>query len=359
MMALIVVSQFLLYASLSILMGTFLMHCIPTKYRPGFQIAPIWLVLSVIIIPIAAFLPNLQLLSILGPQFGLVDSLWMIVSKYKVGHAWLAIFGFALLLIVIVRAATKKASTWLYVCATFVLMAIMAAIGYASHAGSISGMAGSFLDFIHLLAVSVWLGILVIIGYFSTDTKNWSAFLQWFSPTALAAFTSIAISGVLMMEVIVQKYVTSWASTYGQFLFIKHVLLVPLAIIILANGLLIKLKINQPLFEPRTWVKIELTLLAAILVVTAIFTEQQPPNFTVEAISPFFEIFYQDSVAVGMRAYLQMTGIGLMFFLLTAVFIGLTIVSYLKQVPTIVASALVFAIALCFYMGFMSIVFFK
>lgn len=359
MMALIVGSQFLLYASLSVVMGTMIMQCIPTTYRPGFQIAPKWLVFSVVVIPIAAFLPNLQLLSILMPQFGLLDSLWMIVSKYKVGHAWLATFAFSLLLLVLVRLAIKKASTSLYVSSIFVLMAIIAAIGYASHAGSMAGIAGSFLDFIHLLAVSVWLGILVIVGYFSTDTKNWSAFLQWFSPTALAAFTSVAISGVLMMEVIVPKYVTSWAGTYGQFLFIKHVLLVPLAIIILANGLLIKLKINQPLFEPRTWVKIELTLLAAILVVTAIFTEQQPPNFTVEAISPFFELFYQNSVATGMQAYLQMTGIGIIFFVLTAVFIGLTMVSYLKQLPTIFAAAMIIATALCFYMGFMSIVFFK
>lgn len=359
MMIAIVGSQFFLYASLALLTGAFILRCVPTAYRPSVEVAPQWLLLSVAVIPIAAFLPNMQLLTILVPQFGVFDSLWLIISKYKVGHAWLAIFGFSLLLFVLVRVAIKNASTWLAVSAIFVLMAIMAAIGYASHAGSMAGIAGSFLEFIHLLAVSVWLGILVMVAYFSSDAKNWSAFLQWFSPTALAAFTSIAISGVLMMDVIVPKYVTSWAGTYGHFLLIKHIFLLPLAIIILGNGLLVKLKINQPLFEPRTWVKIELWLLALILFVTAIFTEQQPPNFTVEAVSPFFELFYGESVATGMQGYLQMTGIGVIFFALTAVFIGLTLVSYLKQLPTIFAAAMIFATALCLYMGFLSIAFFN
>ncbi|MER1988693.1 MAG: CopD family protein [Solibacillus isronensis] len=359
MMALTIFSQFLLYISLALLMGTFILYCIPETVRPKIDISSKWLIGSAVIMPIVTFVPNIQLLTILTPQFGFVESLGMLLMKFKVGHSWLAVIGFTIILLIMIRQFMKKPSKLIAVMSIFILIAFMAAIGYISHAGSMTGIVGSVLDFVHLLAVSVWLGILILMSFFSKDAQNWDAFLKWFSPVALVAFTSVALTGVLMTDTIVPGYVTSWSSNYGQFLFIKHVLLVPLTVIILANSLLIKLKMDKPLFEPRTWVRIETVLLVLILFITALYSEQQPPSFYVQEISPFFEMFYRSSIEAGMRGYLQMTGIGLGFFLLTALFIGLVIVSYIKQLPVVVSAAMTFALALCFYMGFMSIVFFK
>lgn len=359
MMSLTIFSQFLLYVSLALLMGTFILYCIPETIRPKIDISAKWLIVSAVILPIVTFVPNIQLLTILTPQFGFIESLGMLLLKFKVGHSWLAVVGFTIILLIMIRQFMKKPSKLISVMSIFILIAIMAAIGYISHAGSMTGIVGSALDFIHLLAVSVWLGILVLMSFFSKDAQNWDAFLKWFSPVALVAFTAVALTGVLMTDTIVPGYVTSWSSNYGQFLFIKHVLLVPLTVIILANSLLIKLKLDKPLFEPRTWVRIETVLLVMILFITALYSEQQPPSFYVQEISPFFEMFYRSSIESGMRGYLQMTGIGLGFFLLTALFIALVIVSYIKQLPVVVSAAMTFALALCFYMGFMSIVFFK
>lgn len=359
MIALTIFSQFLLYLNLGLLMGTFILYCIPETIRPKVDISPKWLIISAVLLPIVTFVPNIQLLTILTPQFGLVESVSMLLLKFKVGHSWLAIVGFAVILLIVVRQFAKKPSKLMAVMAIFILIAIMGAIGYISHAGSMTGIVGSILDFVHLLAVSIWLGILVLMSFFSKDAQNWEAFLKWFSPVALVAFTTVALSGVLMTDTIVPRYVTSWSSNYGLFLFIKHVLLVPLTVIILANSLLIKLKMNKPLFEPRTWVRIETVLLVLILFITALYSEQQPPNFYVQEISPFFELFYRGTIEAGMRGYFQMTGIGLGFFLLSALFIGLVIVSYIKQLPVVVSAAMIFALTLCFYMGFMSIVFFK
>ncbi|MGE7981665.1 copper resistance D family protein [Solibacillus sp. NPDC093137] len=359
MMSLTIFSQFLLYVSLALLMGTFILYCIPETIRPKIDISAKWLIVSAVILPIVTFVPNIQLLTILTPQFGFIESLGMLLLKFKVGHSWLAVVGFTIILLIMLRQFMKKPSKLISVMSIFILIAIMAAIGYISHAGSMTGIVGSALDFVHLLAVSVWLGILVLMSFFSKDAQNWDAFLKWFSPVALVAFTAVALTGVLMTDTIVPGYVTSWSSNYGQFLFIKHVLLVPLTVIILANSLLIKLKMDKPLFEPRTWVRIETVLLVMILFITALYSEQQPPSFYVQEISPFFEMFYRSSIEAGMRGYLQMTGIGLGFFLLTALFIALVIVSYIKQLPVVVSAAMTFALALCFYMGFMSIVFFK
>lgn len=359
MIALTIFSQFLLYISLALLMGAFVLYCVPETFRPKFDISPKWLIISAVILPIVTFVPNIQLLTILTPQFGLIESVGMLLMKFKVGHSWLAIVGFTIILLIVIRQFVKKPSKLIAVMSLFILISIMAAIGYISHAGSMTGIVGSVLDFVHLLAVSVWLGILVLMSFFSKDAQNWDAFLKWFSPVALVAFTAVALTGVLMTDTIVPGYVTSWSSNYGQFLFIKHVLLVPLTVIILANSLLIKLKMDKPLFEPRTWVRMETVLLVLILFITALYSEQQPPSFYVQEISPFFELFYRSSIEVGMRGYLQMTGIGLGFFLLTVLFIGLVIVSYIKQLPVVVSAAMTFALTLCFYMGFMSIVFFE
>lgn len=103
----------------------------------------------------------------------------------------------------------KKPSKLMAIMAIFILIAIMAAIGYISHAGSMTGLIGSALDFVHLLAVSVWLGVLLMMSFFSKNALNWEDFLKWFSPVALVAFTAVALTGVLMTDTIVPGYVTS------------------------------------------------------------------------------------------------------------------------------------------------------
>lgn len=356
-----IMSQFILYASLAILMGTFILKLMPETLRPSFEISSKWLYMSSSVIPIVAFVPNIQLLMILTPQFGFIDSLWTIISKYKVGHAWVAILLFTLVLLIVVSASTKSTKKILSVAIITLLIAIIAAMAYVSHASSMKPIAGEAFDFIHLFAVSIWLGILIIISFFSTNSNNWEAFLKWFSPTALVAFSAIALSGVLLIDAIVPAYVTGWASKYGQWLFIKHVLLLPLTFIVLGNGLFIKLKIEKPLFEPRTWVKIETGLLIAILAITAIFSEQQPPESFVQSenVSALFQIFNSSVVETGMTAHFQMTGIGIMFFLLTAVFIVLLVLTYFKEAAVIIVISMAIAVALCFYMGFNSITVFN
>lgn len=361
MIGITIMSQFLLYASLASLMGTFILQVVPEKFRPQFSISNKWLIICAAMIPFAAFVPNIQLITIILPQFGFVDGLSTILLKYKVGHSWLAIVALTLVLVIMIRIMETNDKKILPIISSIVLTAIMAAMAYISHASSMIDMTGAVYDFIHLFSVSIWLGILIIISFFSTSKDNWEEFLKWFSPTALVCFTAVALSGVLMTEAIVPSYVTGWASVYGQGLFIKHILLLPLTFIILGNALLIKLKMQKPLFDPRTWVKIEVGLLIGILFFTAVFSEQQPPMFAVEAqdISAFFQLFYNGTLEAGMTAYFQITGMGIIFFLLTAVFIGLLVVSYIKETPIVVSISMAFAMALCFYMGFISIVFFS
>lgn len=353
-----IISQFILYSSLAILMGTWIMRLVPLSLKPASVISNKWLYASLWSIPIVTFAPILQLLVILQKQFGLFPSFIKIVTNYQVGHSWLATVVLTLLLAALLPISEKRPRPFLTVTQLFLLTAIIAAIAFSSHAHSMSATAGFFLDFIHLLAFSIWLGILFQVSFFATSAQNWEAFLKWFSPTALVALTAIALSGVFLTETIVPHYVTGWASAYGHWLFLKHVLLVPLIFVIFANGVLVKLQLSKPHFNPAIWTKLEAAILLLILFVTAIFSEHQPPMPSVQMdnVSTLFQWMASMPLENGMTGHFQMNGIGVIFFILTAIFIGLLLVSSIKRAPLLVPILLCIAIALCFYMGFLSIV---
>ncbi|MEK4628393.1 CopD family protein [Solibacillus sp. FSL R7-0682] len=358
---LISISQFLLYISFAVLMGSLILKLIPSEYKPTISIREKWLYISAWSIPVFTFVPIIQLLVILQPQFGLIQSLQKILFSYKMGHAWLAIVGLSLIFVYILHQM-QKSQHWLYpIINVTLLVAIQAGVAYASHASSMDSTVGFFNDWIHLIAVSCWFGVLLILSFFTLDSNNWEAFLKWFTPLALVSVTAIALSGVFLTETIVPAYVTGWSTFYGLGLFVKHVLLVPLAIVILANGLLIKLKINKKSFNPVLWVKLELAILFSILAITAIFSEHQPPMpfVQMENVSSLFQLFYTTPLTDGMIGHFQMTAIGLVFFLLTALFIALLIISYVKEAPLLISVLMILAIALCFYFGFISITVFN
>lgn len=361
MIVVTILSQFILYVSLSVLMGTFIMRLIPTSLKPDISISTRLIYVSLWTIPIVTFAPILQLLVILTKQFGLFPSLLKIITNYQVGHSWLASTLLTLILAALLTVSQKRASHLVTIIYLFLLTAIIAAIAFASHAHAMGSTVGFFLDFIHLLAFSIWVGILLQVSFFATSYENWEEFLKWFSPTAIVALTAVVLSGVFLTETIVPDYITGWSSPYGHWLFMKHVLLVPLIFIIFANGVLIKLQLSKPNFNPTIWTKMEAVLLLFILLVTAIYSEQQPPMPFVQTdqLSMLIQWMHALPLEDGMTGHFQMNGTAVIFFILTAVFIGLFIVSFIKRAPLLIPILLCLAIALCFYMGIMSITVFN
>ncbi|MEK4425638.1 copper resistance D family protein [Solibacillus sp. FSL K6-1523] len=357
MIVVTILSQFILYVSLSILMGAFIMRLIPTSLKPEISIPARWIYVSLWSIPIVTFAPILQLLVILTKQFGLFPSLLKIITNYQVGHSWLASAVLTLILAALFTVSQKRVSHLFTVIYLFLLTAIIAAIAFASHAHAMGSTTGFFLDFIHLFAISVWVGILLQVSFFAISYENWEVFLKWFSPTAIVAVTAMALSGIFLTETIVPDYITGWSSPYGHWLFMKHVLLIPLVCLIFANGVLIKLQLTKPNFNPTIWTKIEAVLLLLIVLVTAIFSEHQPPMPTAQSdnLSLLMQWMLSTPLETGMMGHFQMNGTGVIFFILTAVFIGLFIVSFIKRAPLLIPILLCLAIAICFYMGMMSI----
>ena len=361
MTLLVILSQALLYFCFSLLIGSFIVQAIPDDYKPTISIKRKWLVISTIAIPILTFMPILQVVLILQPQFGFFTSLANVLVSYKIGFAWDITLLLSVVLLIYVKIFNNSRSVWFYVFAVVKVILLIASVAWASHASSMEPILGFIFDFTHLLSVSVWVGTVFVVSWFSTDTKNWSQFLQWFSPTALTAFGATALSGLFITDIVVPDYTTGWSTNYGQGLLIKHLLLVPLVFYVLVNGLLVKLKLSKPDFNPIRWARIESIALLAIFCITAIFSQQEPPIefLTEENLSSLFQFFYPDVLELGMTGHLQMNWYGLLFFVLTAVFIVLLLVSFFKNAPIIIPMLLGVALVVCMYAALMSIVVFN
>ena len=59
---------------------------------------------------------------------------------------------------------------------------------------------------------------------------------------AIGCLVATALSGVFLMDVMVDGYIDSWMVSYGQGLLIKHLFLLPVVFYALVNGFIVKYK---------------------------------------------------------------------------------------------------------------------
>lgn len=358
---LIIVSQALLYVSFSIVMGYFIIYAIPEKFRPSIYVKDKWIISSIIAIPILSFMPILYVVMILAERFGFFSSLAIVLTSYKIGFSWDLVFLISLELLIYFLIIRTKRTALTFAFGGIQVILLIAAVSWASHAVTMNPLLGFISDFVHVLAVSVWVGLVLMISWFSTDKANWETFLKWFSPTAISAFGLTAISGLLLTDTLVPHYMTGVSTNFGQGLLIKHLLLIPLIFYVLINGLLIKIKLKRPEFDPRPWAKLESILLLLIFVATAIFSQFQPPTLllTEETVSRLFLAVYDGAIVSNMFAFMQLNWWGLLFIVLGVIFIALIIVCFFLQASIWLPMLLGFAVTASFYFFMMSTVVFK
>ena len=332
---LVIISQALLYLCFSVLVGSFILLLVPSKFRPDINIPKRLLLISAIMLPIFAFIPVLDITLYIAPRLGLFDSLIIVLTTYTVGTAWdFTLLGSSvlILLIALAKSTEKKIFAILGASLTFGLILTVA---WSSHASVIDPIIGIISDFLHLAAVSIWVGILLVIGWCSLNHKNWLEFLSWFSSVAISCLVSTVLSGAFLMDVMVAGYIDSWMVSYGQGLLIKHLFLLPLVFYALVNGIYVKYKISKDVtFNPIPWIRVEGIILFTIFTITAVFSQQSPPHgnyLTSDAISPLFHLFHNgiiDSVnTIGFVVNLNTVW----FFFLSILFMGLIVLSVFKK----------------------------
>lgn len=337
----VIISQALLYLFFSILVGSFILLLVPSKHRPDIKISKRLLLMSAIAIPILSFLPVLESILYIAPRLGFLESSKIVLTTYTVGNAWdftLLASIVLVLLISLTRFPEKGVFAYLGAFLTFLLILTIA---WSSHAGAIDPIMGIISDFLHLAAVSVWVGILLIIAWCSTNQKNWLEFLSWFSMVAFGCLIATALSGLFLMEVMVDGYIDSWMVSYGQGLFLKHLFLLPLVFYALVNGLIVKYKLSKDAsFNPVPWVRVEGFILLTIFTITAIFSQQSPPHghyLTNDAVSPLFRLFHADFINSSNTIGFVVNLNTVFFFFLSILCIGLLVFSVFKKASILVS----------------------
>nr|WP_304214912.1 CopD family protein [Fredinandcohnia onubensis] len=338
---LIIISQALLYLSFSVLVGGFILLLVPNEYRPDIKFPKRLLFICASTLPVYAFVPVLDIILFLAPRLGFLESLKIVLTTYTAGTAWdFTLLGSLLLVFLIAFTKSTEKASFAYI-GTILTFGLILTVAWSSHAGSLDQSIGIISDFIHLVAVSIWVGILLIIGWFSTNHNNWLKFLSWFSAVAFGCLIATVLSGIFMMDVIMDEYIDSWMISYGQGLLVKHLFLLPLLFYALVNGFIVKYKLTKDAtFNPIPWIRLESFILFAIFTITAIYSQQPPPhgNFlTSDAVSPLFRLFHDDIIAVGNTIGFALNVNTVYFFFISILFFVLMVVSYLKKASIILS----------------------
>lgn len=350
----VLLSQAMLYICFALLSGTFILRIVPASLRPAIAVTQKQLVLIITLIPVAAFLPVLDITLYISPRLGFMNALSIVLTTYTVGNAWLLTLFAALFTMVLMMRTNELSKISSYVGFAMTLV-LMLSIAWSSHAAAIDTATGVVSDFLHLLGASVWVGILLVVSFFSTNTDNWLAFLNWFTYTAVGSLAVVAISGFMLMDVLVDSYINAWMVDYGQGLLLKHLLLVPIFLFAFANTAASRFFLlrNKP-FNPLPWVRFEALLLSAIFIVTGAFSQQNPPHgtyLTDDVVSPIFKWFHPD-MTIGAGNYVgfvvNLQSVLFLFGSLLAI-VALTASFFFKKIPPIVSFILGIVVVICLY----------
>jgi len=350
-------TQALLYLCLSILVGTLIFSLIPGKNKPEI-IVPKWMLLTAIGgIGIFSFYPVWQLILYLKQNIGLSFSLLQsVLLTFEVGKAWLVTYLLAtVLFLYVIWVDYRKKPLYAYIGLSLAIFIILA-MGWSSHASTYDPVIGFTSHSLHLAAVSVWVGILFVVSWFSSNHENWIRFLKWFSPVAIICFMSTIITGLMLMSFVVEykDYLDSWMLPYGQSLLIKHLLIIPLLVFAMVNSVLVKKKLLKDAhFNPRPWAKFESIIILFIFSATAAMGQQAPPHETVvteEDASTLFKMLYQD-FQPSMTVQLELTPVSISLFVVAVLFIGLLIMSFIKKTPAFFSFLISAFLFVCLYLS--------
>ena len=188
--------------------------------RLGAAGALLWAVASVTLIPLGG-------LEAAGADSGL--DIWQIALNGDLGRTQLTIAVLAAL----TALAYALARSTVLACWGLAFAGLgVAALGLAGHAGaSLDHVNAVNAMVLHLVAVSVWAGGLLVIGLIAPwlDDERLTTTVRRFSPWALAAVASLAISGLVSASIRMSAWGELLSTDYGRVVLVKAIGLVTLA----------------------------------------------------------------------------------------------------------------------------------
>ncbi|MFS0728420.1 copper resistance D family protein [Paenibacillus sp. 1P07SE] len=268
-----------LYLSFAIGCGYVLLYLVPEAYRPVSNLSSRFALFASLGIGFFSFFPILRIVSFFGDDVGWLLTFQQVLFSFNEGR----IFIFTLVASIVLgclayvhgRTGHPQALKGMLLC----LVLLILAQGWSSHIASWYGSWGVIAQTLHIWAVALWAGPLLLAGWHPQPTRHWTSFLGWYHPLAILCMLVIASSGFVLTNGIAPEYVNAWKLSYGQALLIKHILLVPLALFAIANGFWVKHRLQKdPQFRPQIWAKTESFILILIFTVTGFMNQQPAPH---------------------------------------------------------------------------------
>lgn len=359
---LVVVSQILLYISLSLLMGIMLSKSIFATRMPKYNIpkSVIYIVLAGIVC--FSFIPALAIILNMSATMNLSAAVTTVLFEFNVGLAWM----FMLLVIVVLvfffkynLYEDKKAARF----GLFFIVILAVVQSFAGHAFEQAGVWGMTIHTLHLLAVMVWSGLLLILGMFTVGKVDWKSVLSWFTPLALISIIVLGTTGFLIADIvsadpggngrnIIQRLADSWMIDYGQALLFKQLLLGAIIGFGIINGIVFRNRLkHDPTLQIQQWLRMEAILILLVMAITGFMSEQAIPTqidtiINQEGASVLYQSLVEGDVPAEaiVTLSLNMTNIVPLIFALVF-FTGMIVVAKLR-----LHASLSFAMAICFVM---------
>ena len=357
-MVFVILSEIVLYLCFSILMGSFILSSIPQAYRPSLRIRKKYLFTAAMGLMLFSFVPVFLIIWKLQQRVGWEAGIQAVLFTFDIGKAWL----FTAMVVVILLFFLAKfyqpeqtSYSWIGVLFTFLLIVGLA---WSSHAHSLEYGKGLFIHITHFTAVTVWVGIMYVGSWFSKNHDNWLRFLRWYTPLALLCLFVTIASGIFLMTFSVDSpYPNSWMVDYGQFLLIKHILIISMLIYAVINGILIRRSlINNPNFNPVPWVKAESIIVLLVFAATAAMSHQMPPSagtWQIQGVSVFFELFYQGNYYPGMETQFGINSLSIIFMAIALLFLYLIFYAFYKKTSPIFTFCLSVLFSFSIYLALM------
>ncbi|PKC52600.1 hypothetical protein RhiirA1_481147 [Rhizophagus irregularis] len=146
-----------------------------------------------------------------------------VVFTFEIGKAWLFITFISVILICVLLAKNLETNKKLTIWAIFLTLLMLLGYGRSSHAATITEWQGFVFHTLHFLAVTVWIGILLVISWFSKNKNNWLNFLKWFTPIAITCLIITIVAGYFTMEIDIDSYDDPNASVIQELMELESV----------------------------------------------------------------------------------------------------------------------------------------
>ncbi|WP_075619139.1 copper resistance D family protein [Paenisporosarcina indica] len=356
------ISELLLYLSFSILTGTLIIQLVPKSLKPTILLNKRIVQLSIIGIMVFSAAPVLRLVQIFYKDQGLLEAMLNVIRSFEVGRAWSLTVVIALFFFLLVTFFPVFQNRKLTILSMAYLFALILVFAWASHSTSIANWSGFVFHTLHYAAVITWVGILLVVGWFSIDSRNWLQFLSWFTSVAVICLMFIFGSGIILMQFVLdtKDYGNAWAIPYGQALLIKHLLILPVLIFAFINGIWAKRKLEQKeKVNPLPWVKVESVALLLVFAATAVLGQQEPPLNIDQTLlnngpSALFDFFYAGTIDTVENIQINFSNISVILFILSAIFALIMLYAFKMRASTVVSFVMGLLCTLCLYLGFMS-----